>query len=547
LKGDDSCVRCAAGTYNYIAGTECKKCPTGAKCYGGSDMVSALGYWRTDNRSEIFYECPLAAACLEEQLNDVQLEKKCEKGYTGRLCQGCEQGYSRDGQDHCAQCGDQTTNIVVISFIMITGGLAIFVLTASTINSAYKEQSITSVYFKILTNYTQIVALTISFNLEWPTLVKKMFEVQKQAVGASDRLFSIDCLLKSHTEPYFAKLMLINFMPIGFSILSTLYWLTKSLLFKTPDLKSKIIGSITVQVFFFLASITKVNFSMFNCMEIGNHGSFLVDDMTIKCWDKEHYFYVVSVTVPCIVFWCFFVPILIIILLYKKRTQLKTTKELLKFGFLHKGFHMEYFYWEFVILFRKIGIISCSVFMRSISIHVQALTTFMVILVAFTLHLKAKPYNAEQLNSMETRSILVCGVTIYCGLYFMTNVMDSLAKFFLFLLMVLINALFISYWIYYTFGYYITMCLLKINAFRSYVHRKHPHWVNKMIASGKSNTEEENSESNPKKNNQKIDADTIECSSPSSNNQITSLDNAKVNNPRKKHLKLAWVNKIQPE
>ena len=39
------------------------------------------------------------------------------------------------------------------------------VITVSNIKGAYKDQSITSIYFKILMNYIQIVMLTISFKL----------------------------------------------------------------------------------------------------------------------------------------------------------------------------------------------------------------------------------------------------------------------------------------------------------------------------------------------------------------------------------------------
>ena len=392
LKGGDACIKCSPGTYNMKASTSCLPCPDGGICLGGSDLLSAEGYWRKSKASDIFYKCFLPAACLEESYEDHDFEDKCEKGYTGNLCQGCIRGYSRDGENKCAECGDETNNIVFVCLVSTGGAVVIFILTASTISAAYKEQSITSVYFKIMTNYTQIVALTISFDLDWPDMVLKLFDGQKQAVGASDRLFSIDCLLKEGIEPFYARLLLINLVPILFSILSTFFWLIKSSISKTPDLFSKIIGSITVQVFFFMASIIKINFSMFNCMHLGNSDYYLITDMTIKCWEGDHLNYLFSIVIPGITFWCFLIPLIIIYLLYNNKSKLKETKELLKFGFLHKGYQTNYFYWEFIILFRKIAIISCSVFLQNVSIHIQALTTFVVILVAFSIHIKSSPY-----------------------------------------------------------------------------------------------------------------------------------------------------------
>ena len=260
VRGEDSCIRCPAGTYSFEAGPPCKPCPTGAICYGDASIISAEGYWRENQKSDIFFECFLQAACLEEKIEDHDFKYKCEKGYTGKLCQGCERGYSRDGENKCAECGDEKSNIIFVTFVTAAGAAVVLLLTATTISGAYKEQSITSVYFKILTNYTQIVALTISFELDWPDLVKKLFEGQKQAVGATDRLFSIDCLLKKEIEPHYAKIILINITPAAFTIISTLLWLLKSLCFKTPDLAPKIIGSITIQIFFFMAKIIKIKF-----------------------------------------------------------------------------------------------------------------------------------------------------------------------------------------------------------------------------------------------------------------------------------------------
>ena len=483
LKGDDSCIVCPYNTYNLEAEAICIPCPDGAICYGGSNIVSAKGFWRINKQSEIFYECFYYYACLEEQLKDFDLLYKCKTGYTGNLCQGCQKGYSRDGENKCSKCGDDQSNIIFISLVTAAGAAFIFILTASNITAAYKEQSITSVYFKILTNYAQIVALTISFELDWPDLVKKLFEGQKQVVGATDRLFSIDCLLKTNIKSHYSKLILVNLTPACFSIISTIYWLLKSLIFKTSDTKSKIIGSITIQIFFFMASIIKFNFSMFNCMKINESGNFLIENMLIKCWEGDHNYYLKTVVIPGIIFWCFSIPVLLILILQKNQAKLKQTDQLLKYGFLHKGFKNKFYYWEFMILFRKIAIISCAVFLRNISIHIQALTTFVVILLAFTFHIKAKPYNVDQLNSMETKSIIVSGVTIYCGLYFMTNILNSDAKIVLFCIIVLVNAVFVFYWAFYTFGYYLTSLLMKINCFKQYVRIKNPLWVGKMIAS----------------------------------------------------------------
>ena len=52
-------------------------------------------------------------------------------------------------------------------------------------------------------------------------------------------------------------------------------------------------------------------------------------------------------------------------------------------GFLYLGYDDHRFYWEFVILYRKISIAFISVFLASISVDVQALAVMCVLLMSF--------------------------------------------------------------------------------------------------------------------------------------------------------------------
>ena len=112
--------------------------------------------------------------------------------------------------------------------LIVAGGIAlIFGLTYANIMGAYKEESITSVYFKILTNYMQIISITISFNLGWPQIVLEMFKVQGLATGATTRVYSIDCYVSQEYHPFYAKLILINLIPIATSIATVFFFLIK--------------------------------------------------------------------------------------------------------------------------------------------------------------------------------------------------------------------------------------------------------------------------------------------------------------------------------
>lgn len=59
--------------------------------------------------------------------------------------------------------------------------------------------------------------------------------------------------------------------------------------------------------------------------------------------------------------------------------------------------------------------------------------------------------NAD-LNECEVRSILVSTVTIYCGLYFLTNDLDTDTSVGFSLLIIIVNSYFLGYWCRKMFG-----------------------------------------------------------------------------------------------
>ena len=189
----------------------------------------------------------------------------------------------------------------------------------------------------------------------------------------------------------------------------------------------------------------KYHFAIFNCIELIPGEFYMTNDMSIQCWKTDHLIYSLTVAIPSILIWCISVPITLVVILYKNRAKLSTIEEKLKYGFLYKGFISEHFYWEFLILLRKMLIISCSVFFTNSSVSVQALVAFTIILFSYILQQKYEPFELHQLNQMESNSIIVSAVTIYSGMFFLTNTLNDDLKIAFFVLMLLTNVTFLSY------------------------------------------------------------------------------------------------------
>jgi hypothetical protein len=141
-----SCLQCPTGRYGgdpgqtnntdnfcpntcepdkYLDATinECRECPEGGFCPGGTDIngvIAKTGYWRVPvNDSIIFVKCLNPCACLgarnsevhgcvNKQIGKIKFPEGCnvDEGYRegSRLCADCMNGYSRDGKGKCKPC-----------------------------------------------------------------------------------------------------------------------------------------------------------------------------------------------------------------------------------------------------------------------------------------------------------------------------------------------------------------------------------------------------------------------------------------------------------
>lgn len=71
----------------------------------------------------------------------------------------------------------------------------------------------------------------------------------------------------------------------------------------------------------------------------------------------------------------------------------------------------------------------------------------LVLLASFFLQFSVNPYSSTELNTMEVRAILVADVTIYCGLFYLTDELSQTSSWLLFACIVALNVLFLAYWI----------------------------------------------------------------------------------------------------
>jgi predicted outer membrane repeat protein len=448
--GEFSCTICQELKYLIKPAPECKMCPKGGICPGGDKIWLKKGYYRTHYLSEIVYACPMPDSCLGNKEGWVT---ECLKGYSGITCAVCESGYTKTSAGKCNKCPDPTSNYVIMICIIIAVVAVCIILVKSSIKSAFTPKAKHSIYIKIFTNYLQLVFLTAQFNLSWPSYVITLFGIQKSAATATDSLFSVDCYFSdgslSNSDMYYFKMIFYSALPLVIFVISILVWIgicmTKE---NFQPMKREM--PLTMIVLFFLVypNIVKFMFSNFACSYFDMLGKFLNDNYSVKCWNKEHSKYSLDVAVPSIVLWSVGVPTIVLIVMIKRRNLLYKEDNRVVFGFLFNGYKTSIFFWEFIIMYRKILIICVIVFIAEVSTAVQGLTVALLLIFSLFIQYEVGPYNSDELNHMEIEALITATLTIYCGLYYLTEDIGEVFKIILFVIIVCGNSYFIVLWFY---------------------------------------------------------------------------------------------------
>ena len=65
--------------------------------------------------------------------------------------------------------------------------------------------------------------------------------------------------------------------------------------------------------------------------------------------------------------WGLLAPAVVLLFIWKNHRQLNEDTMNTRFGFLILGYKPRFYFWEFVIMYRKIGVVLISVFLDTIS------------------------------------------------------------------------------------------------------------------------------------------------------------------------------------
>ena len=160
-------------------------------------------------------------------------------------------------------------------------------------------------------------------------------------------------------------------LPIFLAIVTITVW---AIILKrrgqSEKLQTRFISTYIILLFLTHPSVTQIMIDAFNCQDYDGD-SRMKKDLTIICGKGLHYYMSFFVAGPLIVIWGLGIPASVFVLLRREKDRLDTLAVKEKFGFLFGGYKKTSYFWEIVIMYRKIIMIFISVFLNTIGLVVQ--------------------------------------------------------------------------------------------------------------------------------------------------------------------------------
>ena len=145
-------------------------------------------------------------------------------------------------------------------------------------------------------------------------------------------------------------------------------------------------------------------------------------------------------------YWTVVFPLFCLFSLIKNKSRLDQSDMKFRFGFFYIGYKDELFFWEFIIMYRKILTICVSMVNDSFLFAKGALI-LLINSTSLLLQISKMPFTDQTLNLLESSAIKVSLITIFSGLFYIQDSFGDVLKAFIFVIIVIVNTFFLLTWL----------------------------------------------------------------------------------------------------
>eukprot|EP00949_MAST-11_sp_MAST-11-sp1_P001100 g1100.t1 len=376
-------------------------------------MAAQTGAFRV--KGTTFKACPEQGACLGG------VSSECEKGHMGLLCHRCEAGFARSGVSKCSSC-DARTVIFIIVGLLASAAICIYFIK-TTLQASEKTVEIEMA--KIGMSGLQALTVLGRYPLQWPPEVLAIFDTVGAAFSAAGEVVSFQCAMDdANRSRYLRGAAVVLGSPLLVILLVAVFWgILSARRGERKKTKSNFIVSVMVILFLVLPTLNQTAFRLFTCTEIMPGMLHVAGDLELPCYRGTHLAYVLGMAIPAFLVYAIGIPFTALYILYRmhKRKKLFASREesysANVYKFLYGGYKRNAYYWETIIMFRKVSLNVVLVVMAPSPPLAQALTILLVLFLFLSLHVRTQPYSDDRLNRIEMSSLLLSTTVLYFGIY----------------------------------------------------------------------------------------------------------------------------------
>ena len=359
------------------------------------------------------------------------------QGYWSNLCGACSPNYFRFAGSSCKECPRTSLNVVLSMLLAVAYLCFLAKIVAGSLSRAKKSE--TSLHLKLLLNYLQVTMLLGEFSLHWPDQLLQVFHSSSIAGSSSQSLFALDCFV----EDLYFRHVVVSVMPLLQIALSCAFWGAVALCRRHwRYVRDHNLSTVMSLMLLLHSTLSSSVLSVFSCRTLDN-GTWLQESLNLRCWEDQHLFFALALGLPSLVIWVLGFPLAFVALLIGAPRDSPVTK--LRYGFLYNGYKPKLFFWEAVVILRKVTVKAVSVVLSHSDPLQRVMAANTVIVSMLVLQLNYQPYESDRVNRIETLSMAANFFTLTLGAFFSSH-NSVVVQDLLFWSIVLANAGFLLYW-----------------------------------------------------------------------------------------------------
>ena len=161
---------------------------------------------------------------------------------------------------------------------------------------------------------------------------------------------------------FFMKSLITAVTPI-IVIICCVVWALKTKNATDEEKINKAVSSVLVVLIVLQTNLAKTSIELFSCQHfvypaVGHHdkhySAYLTQDLHYKCMGDRMRWWSMGMGVPMLLFYTFGIPLFCAAILWWNRQNLTDDAVKGRLGFLYKGLETKYYYWESVVMVRKV-------------------------------------------------------------------------------------------------------------------------------------------------------------------------------------------------